>query len=105
MRYADSEAPSFPANARIVAALFPTKNVVLPPSSLTRRNIFSLALFRHAWLADFRVGLGARLYRYGGNWSVLTALWIKLIHNPTDHPRYVCGRAEVYLSENGAWSI
>ena len=26
------------------------------------------ALFAAAWLADFRLGLGARLYRYGGNW-------------------------------------
>ena len=44
-----SEAPSFPANARIVAAWFPTKE-------------------RGTWLADFRLGLGARLYRYGGDW-------------------------------------
>ena len=26
------------------------------------------ALFAAAWLADFRLGLGARLYRYGGDW-------------------------------------
>lgn len=41
-----SEAPSFPANARIVAAWFPTKNVVLPPPSLTRRNISRWRSFR-----------------------------------------------------------
>lgn len=41
-----SEAPSFPANARIVAARFPTKNVVLPPPSLTRRNISRWRSFR-----------------------------------------------------------
>ncbi|EGI96556.1 putative glucarate transporter domain protein [Shigella boydii 3594-74] len=38
-----SEAPSFPANARIVAAWFPT---VLPPPSLTRRNISRWRSFR-----------------------------------------------------------
>ena len=64
-----SEAPSFPANARIVAAVPDEKNVVLPPPSLTRRKIFLAgALFASAWLADFRLGLGARLYRYGGDW-------------------------------------
>ncbi len=78
------EAPSFPANARIVAAWFPTKDVVLPPPSLTRRNISRWRSFASAWLADFRLGLGARLYRYGVIGFVLTALWIKLIHNPTD---------------------
>ncbi len=83
-------APSFPANARIVAAWFPTKELVLPPPSLTRRNISRWRSFRAAWLADFRLGLGARLYRYGGIGFVLTALWIKLIHNPTDH--HVCLR-------------
>ncbi len=62
-----SEAPSFPANARIVAAGRP-KNVVLPPPSLTRRNISRWRSFASAWLADFRLGLGARLYRYGGDW-------------------------------------
>ncbi len=63
-----SEAPSFPANARIVAAGFRRKNVVLPPPSLTRRNISRWRSFASAWLADFRLGLGARLYRYGGDW-------------------------------------
>ncbi|STP17525.1 D-galactarate permease [Escherichia coli] len=32
---------------------------------------------------------------------VLTALWIKLIHNPTDHPRMSAEELK-FISENGA---
>ncbi len=35
---------------------------------------------------------------------VLTALWIKLIHNPTDHPRMSAEELK-FISENGGWSI
>ncbi len=62
-----SEAPSFPANARIVAAWFPTKERGTASAIFNSAQYFSLALFfASAWLADFRLGLGARLYRYGG---------------------------------------
>ena len=37
--------------------------------SLLQRTIkLVLATCLAAWLADFRLGLGARLYRYGGDW-------------------------------------
>lgn len=64
-----SEAPSFPANARIVAAWFPTKERGTASAIFNSAQYFSLALFfAAAWLADFRLGLGACLYRYGGDW-------------------------------------
>ena len=64
-----SEAPSFPANARIVAAWFPTKERGTASAIFNFGAIFLAgALFASAWLADFRLGLGARLYRYGGDW-------------------------------------
>lgn len=97
-----SEAPSFPANARIVAAWFPTKERGTASAIFNSAQYFSLALFfAAAWLADFRLGLGARLYRYGVIGFVLTALWIKLIHNPTDHPRMSAEELK-FISENGA---
>ncbi len=63
-----SEAPSFPANARIVAAWFPTKERGTASAIFNSAQYFAGALFASAWLADFRLGLGARLYRYGGDW-------------------------------------
>lgn len=63
-----SEAPSFPANARIVAAWFPTKERGTASAIFNSAQYFSLALFSPllGWLTS--PGLGARLYRYGGDW-------------------------------------
>ncbi|MGU0161784.1 MFS transporter [Escherichia coli] len=52
----------------IVAAWFPTKERGTASAIFNSRNILAGALFAAAWLADFRLGLGARLYRYGGDW-------------------------------------
>ncbi len=92
-----SEAPSFPANARIVAAWFPTKERGTASAIFNSAQYFSLALFSPllGWLT-FAWGWEHVFTVMGVIGFVLTALWIKLIHNPTDHP-YVCGRAEVYL--------
>ncbi|EIY5733749.1 MFS transporter [Escherichia coli] len=70
-----SEAPSFPANARIVAAWFPTKERGTASAIFNSAQYFSLALF--------------------------SPLWIKLIHNPTDHPRMSAEELK-FISENGA---
>lgn len=63
-----SEAPSFPANARIVAAWFPTKERGTASAIFNSAQYFSLALFSPllGWLTF--AGLGARLHRYGGDW-------------------------------------
>ncbi len=98
-----SEAPSFPANARIVAAWFPTKErLVLPPPSLTLRNISRWRSFPPllGWLT-FAWGWEHVFTVMGVIGFVLTALWIKLIHNPTDHPRMSAEELK-FISENGA---
>ncbi|VFS37951.1 galactarate transporter [Escherichia coli] len=78
------------------------KNVVLPPPSLTRRNISRLALFSPllGWLT-FAWGWEHVFTVMGVIGFVLTALWIKLIHNPTDHPRMSAEELK-FISENGA---
>ena len=97
-----SEAPSFPANARIVAAWFPTKERGTASAIFNSAQYFSLALFSPllGWLT-FAWGWEHVFTVMGVIGVVRTALWIKLIHNPTDHPRMSAEELK-FISENGA---
>jgi ACS family probable galactarate transporter len=97
-----SEAPSFPANARIVAAWFPTKERGTASAIFNSAQYFSLAIFSPllGWLT-FAWGWEHVFTVMGMIGFVLTALWIKLIHNPTDHPR-MSEQELKYISEGGA---
>ncbi|MDU6411159.1 MAG: MFS transporter [Yersiniaceae bacterium] len=97
-----SEAPSFPANARIVAAWFPTKERGTASAIFNSAQYFSLAIFSPL--------LGYLTYAWG--WQhvftvmgaigfVLTAVWVKYIHNPTDHPRMSKQELD-YVAQGGA---
>ncbi|PHI32178.1 MFS transporter [Budvicia aquatica] len=97
-----SEAPSFPANARIVAAWFPTKERGTASAIFNSAQYFSLALFSPllGWLT-FAWGWQHVFTVMGGLGFVLTFLWVKFIHNPTDHPSM--NKAELdYISQGGA---
>ncbi|MCS2156284.1 MFS transporter [Scandinavium sp. H11S7] len=97
-----SEAPSFPANARIVAAWFPTKERGTASAIFNSAQYFSLAIFSPllGWLT-FSWGWEHVFTVMGIIGFVLTALWVKLIHNPSDHPRM--SKQELkYISEGGA---
>lgn len=97
-----SEAPSFPANARIVAAWFPTKERGTASAIFNSAQYFSLAIFSPllGWLT-FAWGWEHVFTVMGVIGFVLTALWVKLIHNPTDHPR-MSEQELKYISEGGA---
>ena len=97
-----SEAPSFPANARIVAAWFPTKERGTASAIFNSAQYFSLALFSPllGWLT-FAWGWEHVFTVMGGIGFVLTFLWVKLIHNPTDHPR-VSKEELDYITKGGA---
>ncbi|MCS2170061.1 MFS transporter [Scandinavium sp. TWS1a] len=97
-----SEAPSFPANARIVAAWFPTKERGTASAIFNSAQYFSLAIFSPllGWLT-FSWGWEHVFTVMGMIGFVLTALWVKLIHNPTDHPR-MSEQELKYISEGGA---
>ena len=97
-----SEAPSFPANARIVAAWFPAKERGTASAIFNAAQYFSLALFSPllGWLT-FEWGWEHVFTVMGVIGFVLTAAWVKFVHNPTDHPRM--SREELdYISANGA---
>jgi ACS family probable galactarate transporter len=97
-----SEAPSFPANARIVAAWFPAKERGTASAIFNSAQYFSLALFSPLLgYLTFAWGWEHVFTVMGGMGFVLTAIWVKYMHNPTDHPRM--SREELdYIAANGA---
>ncbi len=97
-----SEAPSFPANARIVAAWFPAKERGTASAIFNAAQYFSLALFSPllGWLT-FALGWEHVFTVMGIIGFVLTIIWVKFVHNPTDHPRMSAAELK-YISEGGA---
>lgn len=97
-----SEAPSFPANARIVAAWFPAKERGTASALFNSAQYFSLALFSPllGWLT-YAWGWEHVFTVMGGIGFVLTFAWVKFVHNPTDHPRMTREELE-YIAANGA---
>ncbi|XPE63011.1 MFS transporter [Shigella flexneri] len=92
-----------PGERRIVAAWFPTKERGTASAIFNSAHI-SLALFSPllGWLTF--AWAGARLTVMGVIGFVLTALWIKLIHNPTDYPRMSAEELK-FISKIARWSI
>jgi len=97
-----SEAPSFPANARIVAAWFPAKERGTASALFNSAQYFSLALFSPllGWLT-YAWGWEHVFTVMGAIGFVLTFAWVKFVHNPTDHPRMSREELE-YIAANGA---
>ncbi|KEA53731.1 galactonate transporter [Mangrovibacter sp. MFB070] len=97
-----SEAPSFPANARIVAAWFPTKERGTASALFNAAQYFSLAIFSPllGWLT-FTWGWEHVFTVMGVLGFILTWVWTRTIHNPTDHPRM--SKAELdFIRKGGA---
>ncbi|MCZ7833050.1 MFS transporter [Atlantibacter hermannii] len=97
-----SEAPSFPANARIVAAWFPTKERGTASAIFNSAQYFSLAIFSPllGWLT-FAWGWEHVFTVMGAIGFVLTFMWVKFIHNPTDHPNMSAAELE-FIRKGGA---
>lgn len=97
-----AEAPSFPANSRIVAAWFPASE------RGTASAIFNSA--QYAATVFFAPLMGWLIHTYGwhsvfvvmGVLGILfTLVWNKFIHNPKDHP--MINEAEIeYIAQGGA---
>lgn len=97
-----SEAPSFPANARIVAAWFPTKERGTASAIFNSAQYFSLAIFSPLLgYLTFAWGWQHVFTVMGGLGFVLTIAWVKFIHNPTDHPDISASELE-YIKQGGA---
>lgn len=99
-----AEAPSFPANARIVAAWFPTAERGQASAIFNSAQYFATVLFApimgwiaHAW------GWEYVFWFMGALGLVFAAVWPKLIYNPREHPR--ANAAELEHIERGGGLI
>jgi len=95
-----TEAPSNPANARIVASWFPTNQRGLATSVPNSSQYFALALFIPimGWIATF-YGWQHVFYFMGMAGIVLSFFWFKIIYDPQTHPRV--NQAEIDFIKSG----
>ena len=97
-----AEAPSFPANARIVAAWFPGSERGTASAFFNSGQYFATVLFSPlmGWIAhDF--GWRYVFFAMGGLGLAMGAIWIMTIHGPKDHPGVNAAEFD-YIKEGGA---
>jgi ACS family glucarate transporter-like MFS transporter len=96
-----AESPSFPANARIVAAWFPTAERGMASAIFNSAQYFATVLFAPimGWITH-AFGWPPVFWFMGGLGLLFAALWPRLIHAPREHPR--ANAAEVaYIAAGG----
>ncbi|MFZ5496326.1 MAG: MFS transporter [Verrucomicrobiota bacterium] len=82
-----AEAPSFPANARIVAAWFPTAERGTASAIFNSAQYFATVLFSPimGWIAH-TFGWAPVFWFMGAVGLGFAAIWPRLIHGPREHP-------------------
>ena len=96
-----AEAPSFPGNARIVAAWFPTKERGTASAIFNSAQYFATVLFAPlmGWIV-YTFGWQHVFVVMGALGIVFSIVWMYIIHNPKEHP--LANAAEIqYIAENG----
>jgi ACS family glucarate transporter-like MFS transporter len=97
-----AEAPSFPANARVVAAWFPDSERGTASAFFNSGQYFATVIFAPlmGWIAhDF--GWRYVFFVMGGLGILVGLVWIKTMYGPKDHP--AINEAELdYISRGGA---
>ena len=95
-----AEAPSFPANARIVAAWFPTAERGTASAIFNSAQYFATVLFAPlmGWITH-ALGWPWVFWVMGALGLVIAALWPRLVHGPREHPW--ANAAEVSHIERG----
>jgi len=96
-----AEAPSFPGNARIVAAWFPTAERGTASAIFNSAQYFATVLFAPI--------MGWITYSYGWEYVfivmgvigiAISGVWLKVVFSPTEHPRINDAEFE-YIKQNG----
>ncbi len=82
-----AESPSFPGNSRIVAAWFPSRERGTAAAIFNSAQYFSTVMFAPltGWIVH-SFGWEYAFIVLGAIGIALTLLWLKTIHNPTEHP-------------------
>ena len=95
-----AEAPSFPANGRIVAAWFPTAERGTAAAIFNSAQYFATVLFAPVMgLIITLLGWPWVFYVMGGIGVLMGLLWLAVVHDPSRHPRL--GAAEMALMRQG----
>ncbi len=97
-----AEAPSFPANARIVAAWFPSNERGTASAFFNSGQYFATVMFAPlmGWIAhDF--GWRYVFFVMGALGIVMGLIWIKTIYGPKEHPNVNDAEFD-YIKEGGA---
>ncbi|VEC02070.1 D-glucarate permease [Cedecea lapagei] len=97
-----AEAPSFPGNSRIVAAWFPAQERGTAVAIFNSAQYFATVIFAPVmgWLVH-SVGWAHVFWFMGGLGIIISFLWLKVIHDPKDHPGV--NKAELeYMEAGGA---
>ncbi|MCD5980383.1 MFS transporter [Pseudomonas syringae] len=83
-----AEAPSFPGNARIVAAWFPTAERGTASAIFNSAQYFATVLFAPlmGWIV-YKFGWQHVFVVMGAIGIVFSAVWMKVIYSPREHPR------------------
>jgi len=97
-----AEAPSFPGNARIVAAWFPAAERGTASSIFNSTQYTATAIFAPlcGWIVH-SFGWPYVFFVTGTLGFLTTVLWIRTIHDPVDHPRITPAELE-YIERGGA---
>jgi len=97
-----AEAPSFPGNARIVAAWFPTEERGTASAIFNSAQYFATVLFAPimGWIT-YVFGWPYVFLMMGGIGIVLSFVWLKVVYSPREHP--LINQAELsHIQQNGA---
>jgi ACS family glucarate transporter-like MFS transporter len=99
-----AEAPSFPANARIVAAWFPTSERGTASAIFNSAQYFATVLFSPimGWIAH-TFGWPPVFWFMGGTGLILAAVWPRAVKEPRGHP--AVNAAELTHIERGGGLI
>lgn len=97
-----AEAPSFPANSRIVASWFPSHERGTAAATFNSAQYFATVLFAPIMgYITYTFGWQYVFYFMGAVGIVVSFIWMKAVYSPKEHPRI--NEAELaYIEEGGA---
>jgi ACS family glucarate transporter-like MFS transporter len=96
-----AEAPSFPGNARIVAAWFPTRERGTASAIFNSAQYFATVLFAPlmGWIV-YHFGWQHVFVVMGALGIAFSMVWMAVIYSPREHPRANAAEVE-YIASNG----
>ena len=97
-----AEAPSFPANGRIVAAWYPANERGTASAIFNSAQYFATVVFAPIMgFITVTFGWPYVFYFMGGLGILVSLIWLKVVYSPKDHPRLTAGELD-YIAQGGA---